>query len=344
MLIDIKPISLAFIITYKCTSACKECCFSCGPHRQETLPVEKFYSHIDYIKKYYPTIKLIVFTGGECFLIDKIFEMIKYAKKLGYLTRCVSNAFWAKDQNAVSIVVKKIKNSGLDEINFSTGDDHIEYIQYERVVDASIATANAGITTLIAVDETNVSHFKYNDAVNHPKIVEYNNKKNGRILFVKNAWIPIQSGIKPNNSENFKYNGFGCDKLLSHPVITPLNEFYACCGLTAKYIPELYIGNLNRNEMVNLYETALNDFLFIWIRLDGPINVLKKLSADHSELKFPNGIKHPCQACYILYNDCTFRKYINEYWKSYVKEILFRYHIKQNILKLKGKKRLKQFN
>jgi MoaA/NifB/PqqE/SkfB family radical SAM enzyme len=96
----INPTTLSIITTYKCTSSCKDCCFQSNPQRKEKLTVPEIKKYISETVKAYSSIKVLVLTGGECFLYGKKLEdIIKHASSYGLITRIVTNGFWAKDYN-----------------------------------------------------------------------------------------------------------------------------------------------------------------------------------------------------------------------------------------------------
>ena len=94
---DIYPQSLTILPTYKCNAACEQCCFESNPQIKHKGSLESIKNNLESAKKAFPSLKLIVFSGGEVFLLkDKLFDAIKHARLLGFQVRCVTNAFWAK--------------------------------------------------------------------------------------------------------------------------------------------------------------------------------------------------------------------------------------------------------
>ncbi len=71
--------------------------------------------------------KLVVFTGGEPTLnMNKLLTVLRYAKNLGYNTMVVTNGYWATTfENAIEFL-SKMKDVGLDEINTSFDDYHLD--------------------------------------------------------------------------------------------------------------------------------------------------------------------------------------------------------------------------
>lgn len=332
-----KPTSIAFITTYKCTSSCDKCCFECNPDRNEFLPFTTMIKHIEYVNKNIPSIKLIVFTGGECFLIPEIYDLISYANENGYITRCVTNGFWADNKKLMYDTITKLVQAGLGEINFSTGNDHLKYVPFDQIASASIITAKKGIRTLISVGETAESNFTWKSALLNSKIKNYNNYNDNQIYIHKSKWIDLSSSSYANKKEkllNFKSSG--CHHILKNLAIDPNNNLFACCGITCNFIKELYLGNLDKNQLDCLIEGSLNDFLFFWISFEGPQKILKilsqKISISEDLLKCSN----MCILCKILFNNPRIKNHLNKFWKNYFYEVLFRYYIKSKLKNIGG--------
>ena len=64
------PETMTVIATYQCTAACEHCCFGSHPGITERLPLERILHHIDQAAAL-ASINLVVFTGGECFLLGQ---------------------------------------------------------------------------------------------------------------------------------------------------------------------------------------------------------------------------------------------------------------------------------
>lgn len=62
----INPQILTLITTYKCTAACENCCFNCSPQYSRLMSISEIKEYISTCKATFPSIKVVVFTGGEC--------------------------------------------------------------------------------------------------------------------------------------------------------------------------------------------------------------------------------------------------------------------------------------
>ena len=121
----IAPSTLTILPTYKCTAQCKECCFECSPDLRGRLSLEQILRRIDKAHAAFPFLKLVCFSGGECFTIGKDLDTaIAYAHGLALFTRCVSNGYWGSSLQAARKRVNPLAEAGLTELNLSTGDEH----------------------------------------------------------------------------------------------------------------------------------------------------------------------------------------------------------------------------
>lgn len=122
-----EPTTLTFVTTEKCSSACSSCCFQCSPKRSKRLTKEQMVGYMEQVKRDFPTVVSLVLTGGECTLLPELAEIINVAtNKYGYSVRIVSNGHWAKNLDKAHAKVSEWRKAGLAEINFSTGDEHLE--------------------------------------------------------------------------------------------------------------------------------------------------------------------------------------------------------------------------
>src|SRR5207247_1756710 len=95
------PTHLTILPTYRCTAACAQCCFESNPHVQGRIPIERILDYIDQAAGDFPSLRLVVFSGGECFLLRRDLDAaIERATSRGLATRCVTNGYWATSPRA----------------------------------------------------------------------------------------------------------------------------------------------------------------------------------------------------------------------------------------------------
>lgn len=88
---------VSFIITYNCPLSCSMC-LQRSPFRKEfikrfpsTMALEDWESVVDQLEEYRDSIQYIYLTGGECFSIPYIYELIQYMKMKNYIVSANTN-------------------------------------------------------------------------------------------------------------------------------------------------------------------------------------------------------------------------------------------------------------
>jgi len=161
----LSPEIVTLLTTFKCTAKCRNCCFQCSPKVEKKMTLDEMKSWLEKCFVAFPSIKMVVFSGGECTLLgDSLKEILAYVSQKGKLTRIVTNGWWAQNANVAEEYVRKLKQAGLNEINFSSGDEHQEWIPFERVRNAAVASINNGLGCAINLethDDTKFDFKKY---------------------------------------------------------------------------------------------------------------------------------------------------------------------------------------
>jgi hypothetical protein len=119
----------------------------------------------------------------------------------------------------------------------------------------------------------------------------------------------------------------GCSRVFHNLVVTPHDHLAACCGLTLEHIPEMKFGDLKRANIKDHFEDELNDFLKIWIHVDGPAKIMVKLFQEEV-IDGLKGVHHICQACAIMHQHPKVREEIKKRYQEFVPEILSRFNLK----------------
>ncbi|MGT2625534.1 radical SAM protein [Streptococcus thoraltensis] len=322
-----KPRTAAILMTYQCVAECDECCFSCSPRLKGTsLNFDTIKNFLNKVKEL-GNVKVVVFSGGECFIEFKLLvQSIKYAHDLGFLTRCVTNGFWGTSLESARKRVKFLKESGLSEINFSTGDSHQKFVPVENVLRCSIASIEQGLLTCVAVETNSSKKFKVEDFINHSLYSKYiKNKKYSKLLKVMpTIWVSFHTDTVYNFDKSIlKGNDDGCDGIFDTVALEPRGDVVGCCGLTSNDISELHLGKVIDSNLDELLSVHHNDFLKIWIFVEGPKKIVETASKWSGE-PIPN-FAHKCLYCAYLYNDVSLLEAIKAHYLEIREDILKRY-------------------
>lgn len=260
------PKMLTFVTTYKCTSACNNCCFQCSPKRNMTLSKEEILNYLEQMTRDFPSVKLLVLTGGECTILNYLIEVIDIAShKYGLAVRIVTNAHWARSYESAIKLIRKYKEAGLNEINFSTGDEHLEFVPINNIKNAILASVDEGFIPFVNVESIESHNFNsaYFETDKQLSIL----LKKKKFVVVDGIWIDLKNpeAMLKKPKKSFICASQRCDNLFSGLVITPDNRLKACCGITSGNVKYLDIGNPQKRSLRILYDNQFSDFVKICI-------------------------------------------------------------------------------
>ena len=330
------PHTISLIITRKCSAACLNCCFKCSPKETAEISEKDAYTFINEALQSFSTIKVLVITGGECTLnMDKLCRIISYGKKQGLVVRVVTNAHWARSIGEAKKIVDRLKKPELDEINYSTGDEHQKFVPENNIVNAIFAANWANLFCAVNVEYKRDALYTSTNLINNPQVKRILSDNSGGRLVIKNGlWVTFENAESLSYGESVlgDFND-GCDNLFTTISINPYSNLMACCGITAEYIPFLRLGSVEkRGQMSQLHENQFSDFLKIWIYCYGPHKVLSILKSDMKIPEKTQERRHPCVDCAELFLDRRYANYIAENMSKYAGDVLLEYDIKRRML------------
>ncbi len=329
------PISLTILPTYQCTAACHDCCFASNPGVKGRVSLENILKYIDQAAEM-KTIELVVFSGGEAFLLgDDLDVAIRHANSKGLLTRIVTNAYWATSIETAQKRLSKLKEAGLTELNASTGDYHQEFVPIKNVINATIASLSLGMPMCIMVESREGRKFSKKNIYSDEKLALVLKDPAKKKIFhlVESPWIGNydNESVKQSESVYLNRNNLqfrrGCDSVLANIVVTPYEKLGACCGLPREQIPELNVGSLKENTVQELYDEALGDFMKIWLFVEGPEHILAWAATKDPSIDWENKYSHQCDSCRALYHEPKIKKVIMKYYHEKIPDVMFRFSI-----------------
>jgi hypothetical protein len=290
------PHTLTVLCTYQCTAACAQCCFESSPKVQGRLSLETILARITEAKESFSSLSLVVFSGGEAFLLkDDLYASIAHSTALGMMTRVVTNGSWGKTHASASSVVKKLVAAGITEINISTGLDHLQWVPQSSVANAALALCEKGVRTLVTVEADTPNSDCHASLASNPLILKA--LRSGGLQLQSNSWMAFSEGAeqRKRSVEESQLNS-GCAQIFGNIVVTPHDNLSACCGLTLEHIPELRLGKNTGQNMRELYASQFDDFLKFWIHVEGPAQIVKRVMGSRA-CDLLADVTHICQAC-----------------------------------------------
>ncbi len=314
--------NLIFVVTEKCNITCDFCGPNCSPDRKEFLDsafmINQWKQFLEFAL---PT--LVVFTGGEPFLyLDDVIETINKIKKDKPLTiiRIVSNGFWASSKARADQIVKRLKDAGVDELNFSVDDFHQKFISIDTIKNAVNSSLECGIYTLLA----HKTFPKANNTISYyekeleRKIVDYrlcsrDDAKNGQLVHSSSNTIPIGRGSDSIEYEQWvdhphfinSWKG-PCDQVLKSIVIGADKKISPCCGLVERELKMFHHGNLVKDSLQVNIEAANISAIYNWLALEGPSSIKEMLAEKFPTYKFKERYVQNCHLCQEIFSNPVF--------------------------------------
>ena len=318
--------SVCFLCTYQCNAKCDYC--ECGPNIKTKLSREDIYLYTDQALAL-GTVAQIVFSGGEPTLLgDDLFEGIRYATSKGLITRVVTNASWGSSAKKANIFLDKLIDSGLTEINLSVDDLHQRWIPLERVRNVFLACQEKEFPCLIAHKQMNNYKIdkQYLERIFGTELITLSNDKDYTSteetrLFSSGAVVPVgRMPSVPDKKDNIIYLRYdrNCSSVLRDIIIGADHNLLACCGIVTKGIPELTIGDLRQNKLIDLIDKANRSTILNWIALEGPISIAKFVTKKNPSIKFKNKYVGVCHLC----NEVLTRSDVREVLANNIDEML----------------------
>lgn len=329
-----KPHTLSLLPTHRCTAACENCCFDCSPKIKQQMSFVEMKRLIDETLRTFPTIRVLVISGGECTLLgEDLFSIISYANSKGLSTRIVTNAHWAISEESASKILNSLKKNGLREINFSTGDNHQKYVPMQNIVNAARVAIQLNFSNVIIGIE-NHPNSKCNEGTlkKHPLLQQYIDS--GQLQLISGPWMNFlkdKVDLYENGIDKITVGLCDrCDKLFQTITINPYSQLLACCGLTVEYNKFLKLGNLKEHNLRELYDFQFNDIFLLWLYTYGPKYIYEKIQTEKG-----NKIRHfthPCAYCIEVMSNSSDRDIIHKILQKELPQIIFRLEMINNKL------------
>lgn len=276
------PTLASVFLDYVCNFSCAHCSIGSTPKTKFKMSDEVFEKMFEGIEKI-KSLRVIVFTGGEATVHpEMLHEGIKRSKKLGLVTRLVTNAWWAKTPEKAYTYLEKLVESGLDEINTSYDDFHEPFMELARVgnlIDAAMKLnmSAVGIGVINDKDAKYTLDFIKTELSKQLKISE---KELSRyVVFVDDYATPSGSGedLDVSGLDAGSKLDIGCPEIMKTLSFQPDGSIKACCGHGQLYLKDLTVGNLKNDDLQEIVDRGTENILYWWIHYVGPKKILERL-------------------------------------------------------------------
>lgn len=334
------PKTLSVMPTFACPAECSNCGTMSGPLDKNKLTFNEIKDGIDQAAEL--DFLNVVFTGGEPTLQwENLIKAISYSKSKGLLTRLVTNAHWARNHATALKKITTLAESGLDEINFSTGDEHARFVPIENVITAIKVSREKGYVPGLMIELKKERGISKEILLSHKLFVEYGLKMED-VIISESPWMPLnpyddtsyQQKIVANKENIHNYEG--CDSILQTYVLQANGSIGSCCGLGMRVLAELQVANANENKFLNkAINEAEQDIMKLMLKYIGPEKILHWVAENNKNIKWENMYAHKCQACLRLYNDNEISDFILENYNKLLPDLISSIYLEEILVREK---------
>ncbi|MFZ5454012.1 MAG: radical SAM protein [Thermodesulfobacteriota bacterium] len=294
------PTGFAIHVTYTCPIACAHCAFSSGPNNPVTLPIDHIIETIKSLDA--STIKVVTFTGGEPFLLgQKLIRAVDEASRRGFITRVVTNAYFALDLTTARSSLSKLYNSGLHELFINWDDYHAQFISFACIHNAYWTAKKLGLKVAIYIVQANnsswtperVKHELGGDVSVQHHIIESPLNKTGRAEYKLRHVGPSAKRILGP-----------CHYVLAAPTLSAKNKLLACCGFIPETKALVLDHHFDPKKLNALIAEAKKSLLLNWIFLRGPYAIMEWISRRYRiPIIDSKKVGGNCEACHRLFSN-----------------------------------------
>lgn len=318
------PKRICLITTFRCMAECDSCCFGCVHDKGRTMTLDQMKRYVDLCLEAYPeSIVSLSLTGGECFMLgDNLEKIIRYAKDKGLPTGLVTNGYWGKKYAEAFSLLSKLKEAGLNAIDFSAGNAHQNLIPLRNCRNAIVAAARLGLKPNVRLES------RYGTTAVYDKLMSDNAFKRlvneEKITLQTWQWRTYNNIVKHRRLRYFHFRPFDgkpCDLLFKDIILTPYGDMLACCGIGSARIPQMRLGNIEKEPVRTVYERGFQDALKVWLRLEGPEALLQYVY-DNSDIHL-----HECSACKgceEIFGNPEIIPFLKDHYDEWMDKILYK--------------------
>ncbi len=327
------PRYLSILTTRRCPAACDHCCVGASPRATEAIPVERIHRLIDEATRV-PSLELIGFTGGECFLLGRdLDELVGRADANGFRTRAITNGYWAVSESAAAKRVEALRERGLGELMFSTGDFHQKFVPVERVLIGARAAAGAGMITRVSVETCDQASFGA-DVVRDALADLIDERK---VFVGEDPWTTDAGGrgtatlTHQRDLEKRPARAHGrCEQILNVISVTPSQDLIACCGFPQESLPRMKLGSIADRTLDDVLESAPPELLKMWLHVAGPTGIAAFVARYVPGYTLPPSATI-CQACVTLQRDDVAMRIVAEHARDVVAQVAHQFAALQRL-------------
>ena len=293
------PFRVGLLITERCNIACAHCWLDPSSNGAD-MSLDEAKGYIDQVSRI-PSVEWISFTGGEPFLLPNILnDLVEYASVKGIRTECVTNCSWADTLEKTMETLSTLRESGLDVMNISADDFHMEFVPFENIRNCFEAAKTLGLKTVIMSVAQAGGSYRVGEIINllGPEEIGTPRPKTAEglsAIAIESGFIPVGRGAEVAPDKLLigegKIEG-PCHLVLRDIGIDTKGELLACCS-AASLQRRGRLDNVVETGIQRLLEDASEQKLFKFLSEQGPSSL-----ADALGIQWKKGFVNRCHLCH----------------------------------------------
>jgi len=309
------PQEIVINLTLRCPLKCAHCCFSSDMFQGGHLDLASVLRVIEEAAAV-PTIERINFVGGDPFLHQDIMEeAFHHASSKGLQCSATTSAYWATSADKALKILSPLVKSGLSRIILSYDDPHAEFVAEHKIVNAFQAARALNIETYIAIaiEPGAIINREYMErllgippeGIEFVKVYETAINSTGRAL--EEA---TKEQIESRRTNDLAYRG-PCLSILRQISIHSDGKLVPCCGVLP--VREgLQMGDIFNDSLETSLSQAYDNPVFKWIAFEGPVAILRQITASTDHPLRDEDFDGICNACDVLFSNPKYMQLLRD--------------------------------
>ena len=298
------PFRVGLLITERCDITCAHCWLGSSSNGAD-MSLDEGRSYIDQITSI-PSVEWISFTGGEPFLLPgRLNALVNHASDRGLWTECVTNCSWAVTPEKTMESLSTLKDRGLDVVNISADDFHMEFVPFEKIRNCFEAAKSLGLKTVIMSAAQAGGTHRVTEIINRLGPEEIGTPRDQTAaelsaIAIESGFIPVGRGAGVPLDKwligDSRIEG-PCHLVLRDIGIDTKGELLACCS-AASVQRRGRLGKVLEAGIQRLLDDASEQKLFKVLAERGPSSL-----ADSLGISWRDGFVSRCHLCHEVLKD-----------------------------------------
>jgi hypothetical protein len=295
---------LGIVLTARCNASCAHCSKSYSPYRTEHLSLETIFRLMNEAADVDDGEPLsFELTGGEPFLeFESLVKVVSHGGRLGATVSCVTNAFWAVDDERAQAKLSLLYDCGLTALAVSVSRFHVEFVPLHRARRALAVASALGIRTTLK------GAVLRRDLAPGGILSEWNDTLDAERITIFPVLPYLREAEVLADEEYYRDRGLPIQRCPGDAVCVDFDGVArSCCTLGADD-PFLVIGDAHRTPLKQIHDNLKRAGKQRILRESGPIEFARGAIAAGIGHRLRKAYAGPCDLCLHIQADPELRQ------------------------------------